>query len=225
MERAYPQNKTYELYSSFVFGNDDKGTIEKVSDTIIRLMLMASFRKEFDGEQVNFLVIWIHSGGKATKRKPTDSAFFWRKAVFHAYVTIEWVDKWMELDMRRFLARVKKELRTLSYNGTAAFINFPDRDFPTKFHERAYYGENLAALREVKKMWDPQNLFAWAQGVRRPGDPEEDRGRGDEDDDEAKADKLAAEQWEKQVWAVPETKDMNAELNELADLGYDDFSD
>ncbi|KAK4669641.1 uncharacterized protein QC763_204770 [Podospora pseudopauciseta] len=69
MERAYPQNKTYELYSSFVFGNDDKGTIENVTDTIPRLMLMASFHKEFDGEQVNFLVTWIHSGGKSNEEE------------------------------------------------------------------------------------------------------------------------------------------------------------
>ncbi|KAI0798932.1 hypothetical protein GGR55DRAFT_702508 [Xylaria sp. FL0064] len=169
-ERAYPTNRTYELYSSFIFKNDDIVAISKVA-VIIRT-LMEAFRKDFRGEQVNFLVTWIHSGGKAASEKPTESAFFWREAVFHTYVTVEWVDKWMERNMRIFLAKVKKALRPLSLNGTAAFINFPDRDFPTQFHEKAYFGNNRYELRRVKQLWDPDYFFKWIQGVRRPGDPD-----------------------------------------------------
>ncbi|KAI5868237.1 hypothetical protein GGS23DRAFT_19299 [Durotheca rogersii] len=190
-ERAYPTNKSYELYSSFIFKNDSRETIEKVTG-IIR-DLMAEFRRIFPGEQVNFLVTWIHSGGKATEKKPTESAFFWREAVFHTYITIEWMDKWMERDMRRFLAKTKKKLRPLSLNGEAAFVNFPDRDFPAKFYERAYFGDNCDELRRVKEIWDKDNFFKFAQGVRRPGDPAED---ADDIDEELKTDKLANEQWE-----------------------------
>ncbi|KAK4231591.1 hypothetical protein QBC38DRAFT_506664 [Podospora fimiseda] len=177
MERAYPKNKSYELYSSFCFANDDKRIIEQATAAIAERM--ATFRQ----------------------------------------------DGWMERDMRMFLASVKKRLRPLSLNGTAAFINFPDRDFPTKSHERAYFGENRDELREIKQMWDPEKFFAWSQGVRRPGDPEEDRGVDDEDDDEAKADKLAREEWGKRGWEFSEPRDMNAEADRLADLGFDEFSD
>lgn len=118
-ERAYPENKTYELYSSFIFTKDNKDTIRKVTDIVRRFM--DSFRADFASEQVSFLVTWIHSGGKATEKKPADSAFFWREAVFHTYLTVEWVDKWMEREMRLFLAKVKKALRPLSLDGKAAF--------------------------------------------------------------------------------------------------------
>lgn len=168
VERAYPTNKTYELYSSFVFKNDNPDDIKNITSAIRGLM--DDFRDSFSGEQVNFLVTWIHSGGKATEKKPTDSAFFWREAVFHTYVTVEWVDKWMEGDMKNFLKRVKDELRPFSLKKRAAFINFPDRDFSTDSYERAYFGDNRKALRRVKKIWDKENFFKWAQGVQLPRD-------------------------------------------------------
>jgi hypothetical protein len=48
-ERAYPSNKTYELYSSFVFKNDNKDIIQNIT-TAIR-DLMQDFRNELKGEQ------------------------------------------------------------------------------------------------------------------------------------------------------------------------------
>ncbi|KAE8449113.1 hypothetical protein EG329_008496 [Mollisiaceae sp. DMI_Dod_QoI] len=217
-ERAYPSNKTYELYSSFVFTNSSPSTLATITAAIRDLM--ASFRADFKGELVTFLVTWIHAGGKASERKPEDSAFFWREAVFHTYVTVEWVDKWMELDMRRFLATVKKKLRPLSLNGQAAFVNFPDRDFPTKVHETAYFGGNKEKLREVKQRWDPDGFFRWIQGVRRPGDPEEDEERGDEE----RTDRLASEQWASQwtsnQWKYYKVEDLEDDFSDLADKGF-----
>lgn len=213
VERAYPTNKTYELYSSFVFGNQDKNTIQKVT-TALR-DLMAAFRNDFMEEQVNLLFTWIHSGGKATEKKPTATAYFWREAVFHMYVTVEWVDKWMERDMRRFIARVKQVLRPLSLGKQAAFINFPDRDFPQPMYEAAYFGGNREELRQVKKIWDKDNFFKWEHGVRLPGDDNTGEWGGEEADDEDKTDQLAADQWESY-----QTSDIVKDLNELADFGF-----
>lgn len=214
-ERSYPTNQSYELYSSFVFKNDDKENIGKVTSAISELM--KEFRQEFAGEEVNFLVTWIHSGGKATERKPTDSAFFWREAVFHTYVTVEWMDKWMEKDMRFFLAKVKTALRPLSLKGEAAFVNFPDRDFSTKSFERAYFGDNWEELRLVKEMWDKNKLFRFAQGVRLPGDPDEDP-----DEEKDKTDRLANEQWEsdRAQWKPYRSGNFESGLDYLEDLGF-----
>ncbi|KAM6478172.1 FAD-binding domain-containing protein [Trichoderma sp. SZMC 28011] len=184
-EKAYPTNKTYELFSSFCF--NERSKIQDITATI--RSLQKKFRSQFRGEQVNFLVTWIHSGGKATERKPTDSAFFWREAVYHAYVTVEWTDKWMERDMRSFHAEVKKALRPLSLNGEAAFINFPDGDFPRQFYERAYFGDNADKLRRVKETWDKTGFFKYDQGVRLPNAATEDLNKPDVED---KTDLLAS---------------------------------
>ncbi|KAJ7848622.1 hypothetical protein B0H14DRAFT_3453031 [Mycena olivaceomarginata] len=193
--KAFPTNKSYSIYSSFVFRNN-RSTIERV----------AAFRKAFPGERVEFLATFIHSGGKMSTPKPVDSAFFWREATYRMYLTLEWEDKWMERDMRAFLGEAKRELRPLSLQGEAAFINFPDAGI---------LGRQREELRRVKEIWDKDNFFQSEQGVRLPGGlkggPEKS---GDQGNDEDLTDSLATKQWE-----VYETKDIVGDLQELADLG------
>ncbi|KAF5693564.1 FAD-binding domain-containing protein [Fusarium denticulatum] len=219
-QRAYPANASYELYSSFIFTNKDPAILKKV--TTATRELMAEFRKKFAGENVNFLVTWIHSGGKAAEKKPTDTAFFWRSAVFHTYVTVEWTDKWMERDMRGFIAKVKQALRPLSVSGVASFVNFPDRDVAEAIHERAYFGDNYEELRKIKKIWDPDNFFDWVQGVRLPGAPI-DKGKltVNPDEEEDRTDEIAGEQWKKwSEWKMYKSSDWQKDLDMLADMGY-----
>jgi hypothetical protein len=213
--RAYPENKGYELYSSFVFTNE-RSIIEKVTASFQNLMGM--FQKDFKNEKVSFWVTWVHTGGKATEREPTDSAFYWREAVFQTYVTVQWSDKWLERDMRGFLGKVKKEIRPLSLNGEAAFINFPDRDFPRSQYERFYFGDNCQKLREIKQIWDPGNFFDWPQVIQASGVPFTG-GEDEEEDEEDKTDRIASEQWlqyKESQWEHYKSVDFKAEGEWLA---------
>ncbi|KAL8386922.1 hypothetical protein RB595_010293 [Gaeumannomyces hyphopodioides] len=214
-ERAYPTNKTYALFSSFAFANGNEGVLQEAAAALQQLA--GEFQADFRNEKANFLATWIHSGGEATRKKATDTAFFWRQAVFHMYLTVEWVEKRIEYDMRLFLAKAKRLLRPLSLNGEAAFVNFPDRDLPTKSHERAYFGNNKDELRRVKEIWDRTKFFNWSQGVRLPGDPDEDADEGDKADEDGKADGIAGRRWDSYK---ANTCDIVGDLEELADLGF-----
>ncbi|GME23924.1 hypothetical protein F4781DRAFT_444712 [Neofusicoccum parvum] len=213
IKKAFPTNKSYSIYSSFVFNNNKKKNISEIT-AIIR-EAMEKFRNDFDGEKVEFLVTWIHSGGKAKEKKPGETAFFWRQATFHTYITVEWEDKWMEGDMRRFMGTVKKKLRPFSLDKRAAFINFPDGKLRTKAHERAYFGENREKLRRVKQIWDKDNFFKWEQGVQLPQAPEEDILDVDASDEEMFTDIIASDQWEYYT-----ANDLKEDLRELANLGF-----
>lgn len=188
--RAFPTNKTYSIYSSFVFSNE-KRTIESV--TSILREEMQTFRSLYMGEQVGFLITWIHSGGKAKEKRASDTAFFWREATYHTYVTLDWEDKWMEKDMRGFLEGVKAKLRRFSLGGEAAFINFPDGALSKKMHEKAYFGDNREKLRQVKEIWDKGNFFQGAQGVQLK---DVDEGEQTDESGEDLTDSIAREQWE-----------------------------
>ena len=126
----------------------------------------------------------------------------------------------MERDMRTFLGEAKRELRPLSLDGEAAFVNFPDGALPADVCERAYWGNNREELRRVKQIWDQDNFFRSEQGVRLPGGSKRGGDRdlpersGDQGNDEDLTDSYASKQWE-----VYETKDIEGDLQELADLG------
>ncbi|KAJ8520367.1 hypothetical protein ONZ45_g2824 [Pleurotus djamor] len=65
--------KTYELYSSFIFSNKDGKIIKKFTKTIEDFM--EKFQKHFNGEHVSFL-FWIHSGEEGDGEKSTDARWF-----------------------------------------------------------------------------------------------------------------------------------------------------
>ena len=122
--------------------------------------------------------------------------------------------------MRRFLDKVEETLRPLSLNGGAAFVNFPNRDFPKDSYEKWYFGENLEELRRIKQIWDPDNFFDPPQGIRLPGAPE---GPNNEPRGEDATDQLASEQWKdfkRSRWNYYMTTDVKKDLDRLASLGY-----
>ncbi|KAK6498192.1 hypothetical protein TWF506_004431 [Arthrobotrys conoides] len=196
-KKAFPDNKTYSRYSSFVFDNKES-EIEKI--TLLIQGQMDSFRKKFTGEKVFLQVTWIHSGGQARRQDKSTSAFYWRDATYHTYIMVEWEDKWMERDMRAFLQAFKDELRPYSLEQKASFINFPDEALDSGPHGTAYYGENYSKLQVVKEIWDPDNFFNWSQGVQLPLSPDSNKNPSTKEPSQPKGeedltDKIAGGQW------------------------------
>jgi hypothetical protein len=156
-------DRSYRIYTSFVLENNER-TITAVTQLIRKEM--AAFKKKFPGEKGLLQVTWIHSGGEAKKKKADATAFPWRSCTYHTYIMLQWRDKWLRNDMKRFLSRMEKEIRPFSIDGRAAFINFPDKELPRGAYEAAYYGGNREELQRVKQIWDKDNFFSWSQGIR-----------------------------------------------------------
>ncbi|PGG97150.1 hypothetical protein AJ79_09331 [Helicocarpus griseus UAMH5409] len=163
--KAFPDSRSYSLYSGFVFKND-RDRIEAITSIIKEEM--ANFRKLFKEEQGLLQVTFIHSGGQASKKKRSASAFRWRDCVYHSYIWIRWDEKWLERDMRGFLDRFRLRLRPYSMMKRATFINFPDGSLKSYAHEKAYYGNNRQELQRIKQIWDKDNYFNWKHSVRLP---------------------------------------------------------
>ncbi|KAI0148716.1 hypothetical protein GGR57DRAFT_474079 [Xylariaceae sp. FL1272] len=164
--RAFPSNGTFRLFHSFCFLNDPQ-QIEAISRIVLEEL--TSFKELFKGE-TNCLcqVSFIHSGGQASRKLRGETAFRWRESVFNTYIMCQFRDKFLERDLRTFLGRFRDRLKPLSMTKQAASLNFPDASLADDAYEKAYYGENRLKLQQVKKIWDKDNFFDWAQAVKLP---------------------------------------------------------
>ncbi|KAI3316581.1 Glucooligosaccharide oxidase [Xylariaceae sp. AK1471] len=214
------ENKTYRIFAAFVFNREQ---ITKNVEQITKILQeeMKAFRTLYLGEVVNLDIVWIHTGGQASKAKPTDTAFFWREALYHTYVEVLWKDKWMELNMRGFMSKLKKKLRPFSLGKAAAFFNFPDRDLVKGGYERAYFGDNRYELRRIKEIWDKDNLFKWPQGIQLPKDPMDDESADvDPKDDRDLTDQIAQDLWDKKNWQHKVVRNIGAAGKKLEAMGF-----
>ncbi len=166
-KKSFPTNRTYQIYTSFVLKNDNPKKFAEITQ-IIR-QAMEEFRTQFKGETGTLQVTFIHSGGAANVPKREATAFRWRGCVYHAYIMIQWDEKWLEFNMRSFLDQMKPKLAPYGMVRGATFINFPDDSLKPEVHEKSYYGMNYLTLQQVKKIWDKDNFFDWPQGVKLPG--------------------------------------------------------
>lgn len=162
-KRSTPANSTFRIYASFCFTNDER-KIEKIT-AIVKEELEA-FKALFSAESSGLCqVSFIHAGGQASRKERSAVAFRWRETTYHAYIMIEWKDKWLERDMRGFSKRFKDRLKQYSIAGKASFVNFPDASMPSTDYMKAYYGNNRDKLQQVKRIWDDTNLFKWDQSI------------------------------------------------------------
>ncbi|OTB06053.1 hypothetical protein M426DRAFT_55800 [Hypoxylon sp. CI-4A] len=214
------ENKTYRIFASFAFSREQ---IRKNVSKITKILHeeMKKFRALYLGEDVNLDIVWIHAGGQASEPKPTDTAFFWREALYHTYVEVLWEDKWMEMNMREFMGKLKKKLRSFSLARAASFLNFPDRDLVKAGYERAYFGGNRHELRRIKEIWDKDNFFKWEQGIQLPKNAVDDESVDvDPKDDADLTDQIARRLWDPENWKHKVIKEIGAAAKRLAAQGY-----
>ena len=104
--------------------------------------------------------IWCLSWGGAVGRVPTDAtAFFHRKPRYY----IEWDISWEEdSEEKEILAWTERFRMALGPYVEGSYINVPDSSINDL---RTYYGDNLGRLQEVKRKYDPENVFHFEQSI------------------------------------------------------------
>jgi hypothetical protein len=202
---SLPTSDSWSIYSSFVFKNDQ---IRIEGITAIVKEKLEAFRDQFKGDNCSAQVSFIHSGGQQAKKQRSATAFRWLDCAYHTYINLTWTDKFLEQDTRGSCQKFKARLRPFSMLGHASFINFPDGSLI------AYFGNNRQKLKQVKQIWDKDNYFDWAQGIRLPQPAQTTADEHEEEvsdgevpvvvDEEGLTDKLAVQQWETQPFPLTE---------------------
>jgi FAD/FMN-containing dehydrogenase len=102
-------------------------------------------------------------GGAINRVDASATAFVHRSALFDAQYSGSWTSGGAATDEanKTWVEQVYAALHPYADGG--AYINYIDPDQPD--WQQAYYGANLGQLKAVKKKYDPDNVFNFAQGV------------------------------------------------------------
>lgn len=100
--------------------------------------------------------IW-HFGGAMSCVEPTATAFFNRRIPFMVAIEANWSEKDDSEANIAWARALHKALQPFSSGGN--YLNFPGYVEDQEAMLRGAYGDNLARLKQVKKKYDPDNLF------------------------------------------------------------------
>jgi FAD/FMN-containing dehydrogenase len=110
------------------------------------------------------LIFQINTLGGAIMRE-VDGAYPHRQKRFLAEVQAYWESEAAAQQERR-VAGAEKVRALLGQHVAAHYANYPNVNFTN--WQRAYYGANYERLQELKRRYDPENLFQHAQSVSLP---------------------------------------------------------
>lgn len=132
------------------------------SDYIKTVMSNEGLKVFFKNLPDTIAVIFDSYGGKIRDLKDDDTAFR------HRSDTICSVQYYSEWSSSMHTASRLNQMRTFynllrPYVSGSAYVNYCDLDL--KDWKTAYWGENLDRLIEIKKLYDPENLFNHAQSI------------------------------------------------------------
>jgi hypothetical protein len=91
-----------------------------------------------------------------------NSAYFPKKAKFIISYFIQWTNPDLTEYAKKFLKNIYQKM--LPYTSIYCFPNLIDYDI--KNYMEQYYGSNKKRLKEIKKKYDPENIFKYRQSIR-----------------------------------------------------------
>jgi FAD/FMN-containing dehydrogenase len=104
----------------------------------------------------DFTVVYLAAGGGAGARvEPAATAFPHRDAAFSYHIMAGWSDPAQDEEVTRWVEHFHESMTPHSTGGV--YVNVLGTDEEARV--RAAYGANYARLTELKKKWDPENLF------------------------------------------------------------------
>lgn len=100
-------------------------------------------------------------GGAIADVDKLDTAYYYRDAKFIMGIQSVWEEnKYADINREW----VKSNFRSIEILTEGSFVNFPLDELDN--YEKEYYGQNIKRLKEIKKQYDPYNVFNYPQVIK-----------------------------------------------------------
>jgi len=103
-------------------------------------------------------------GGRISDFPSDATAFPHRDAVYNVAVVVE-VPLEQPERFKSIVDRLNREWHRVGQFLDGSYINYQQASLSPQDYPKAYWGSNLPRLQEIKRKYDPDNLFVYAQGI------------------------------------------------------------
>ncbi len=148
---VYPSSEKFQSVSRFVLRYFNCNEISE----IVGLIKARPQGSVFAGISMYAL------GGRVAEVGRDDTAFFYRKAHFIIWLESIWEERKYASKNRKWISNQFPYLEAVT---TGSYVNFPYGKLPNYLEE--YYGNHVNELTQIKRKYDPLNVFTFPQGIK-----------------------------------------------------------
>lgn len=147
----HPDYEKYKSTGRFIDREYNKDEIRTILDILDEI-----------AEGSEYTALTLYGLGGAVKNKAKDeTAFYYRDADFILGMQSVWEDSEYANENKKWIVDKFKIIKEMTIG---SFIAFPIAELES--YETEYYGENISKLREIKKKYDPNNIFKFEQSIK-----------------------------------------------------------
>lgn len=151
IQDSHPDHEKYKSTGRFVYKDYNYTELKRLIEII-----------DNPAEGADYTAITFYgAGGAISDIGKLDTAYYYRDAKFIMGIQSVW-----EEDKYAYINKewVKENFKTIELITEGSFVNFPLHELNN--YEDEYYGENIKRLKEIKKNYDPYNIFNYPQVIR-----------------------------------------------------------
>ena len=148
---VYPKSETFRFAGRFARGRFTDNEIRTITGLI---------KNRAEGAVYASVALYA-MGGRVRDKCPCETAFFYRDAGFIIGIETVWENEACQYENDAWIESRYQCLRSLT---DGSYINFPY--LCTEDYMKAYYGGNAGRLSDIKRRYDPGNVFCFPQSIR-----------------------------------------------------------
>ncbi|QIB68696.1 FAD-binding oxidoreductase [Aminipila butyrica] len=147
---VYPPSEKFQSVSRFVFRDF----------TCVERAKLAGLIRERPQGSVFAGISMYALGGRVSEIGTDDTAFYYRHANYIIWLETIWEESIYAEENRKWTSNRFPYLKAIT---TGSYVNFPYGRLPDYLKE--YYGIHANILKNIKKIYDPLNIFSFPQGI------------------------------------------------------------